>query len=48
MAKATKKTDGGKFVSGVITDYSNYNAPKTKTGPAPSRKKGGIVKSKKK
>ena len=48
MAKATKKTDGGKFVKGVVTNYENYKAPKTKTGPAPAMKKGVIVKSKKK
>lgn len=48
MAKATKKTDGGKFVKGVISDYKDYKAPKAKTGPAPAMKKGGIVKSKKK
>lgn len=47
MAKATKKT-GGKTTTGVINDYENYKAPKTKTGPAPAMKKGGIVKSKKK
>jgi hypothetical protein len=54
MAKAKKatvksitKTDG-KTTAGVISNYENYKAPKTKTGPAPAMKKSGMVKSKKK
>lgn len=47
MGGVITKTDG-RTTSGVISDYSNYKAPKTFVGAAPAKKMGGSVKSKRK
>jgi hypothetical protein len=47
MQKGGAKDGDGFYVSGVTSDYRNYKAPKASTGPAPSMRKGGSMKSKK-